>query len=370
MRQPFEREVIMARITLDLFSGRPNPTWVLDDAKARDVLRRVRSRPELAAPVDAYPAILGYRGVVVELEHDGAEAPREFASAVPAAFRLGSGKARDNGGSFELAEQLVDQMTGAAPAGGHRDLGPSYVEMDLGAMVKRMMSEAASSPEFSRAPTDHETYRTMLRERASEQHEEGEEHELETESVEAALDPAMDREIKLAAQCWNPAPVKGTDATSWVTQAVGACSVELAYFNPAFWNTSSVQPYNNCYNYGTNRRTDTFAQPGRATCAGTSTMQCANVTAGARSDGGLTVPTCAPAGEAPRWYMALVVAPGYDYHWYRKARNGFWGHKPGSTAAKNTDNNGVVITNPQTCARAPYTNFCGYWFARRGMGIR
>jgi len=37
----------------------------------------------------------------------------------------------------------------------------------------------------------------------------------------------------------------------------------------------------------------------------------------------------------------LVVAPGYDYHWYRKQLEGFWGHKPGGTAARNYETTGT-----------------------------
>jgi hypothetical protein len=36
-------------------------------------------------------------------------------------------------------------------------------------------------------------------------------------------------------------------------------------YNPGKWNISPVQYQNNCYNYGNDVRTDTFAQPGRGT---------------------------------------------------------------------------------------------------------
>src|SRR6266576_2958315 len=65
-------------------------------------------------------------------------------------------------------------------------------------------------------------------------------------------------------------------------------------YNPAPWNfqgTSSsptnVQLTNNCYNYATDIRTDTFAQPGRASGLYTVTPppNCADVGRGAVSDG-------------------------------------------------------------------------------------
>ncbi len=359
----------MVRVTIDMFSGRPNPTWTLDEARAREVLRDIQSRPETIAPLDAYPAILGYRGIIVE-EDEGGRGRSELGRTLPAAFRLGSGRAQDNGRSFEIAERLVSEMRDAAPAHGARDDGPGYEQMDLRGLVLRTLSESATQNEFAAAPTDAQAYQIMLSEQANARAESGALQELSPDEALAPPDDSLTADFQAAAACWNPAAVIGSDATSWITQAVGSCSAELAAFNPTFWNSGTTRNNNNCYNYATNRRTDTFAQPGRATCAGTSTMACSNVTAGAVSDGALTVPSCAASTQSPRWYMALVIAPGYDYHWYRKASNGYWGHKPGSTAAKNTDNSGNIIYDPQTANRGPYTQFCGYFFAQAGQGIR
>jgi hypothetical protein len=76
-----------------------------------------------------------------------------------------------------------------------------------------------------------------------------------------------------------------------------------------------------------------------------------------------------PDTERPRWLLALVVDPGVDFHWYRLHSEGFWGHKPGSATAKNTDNNGRVIISPELCAREPYSEFCGYFYAPAGMQV-
>jgi len=147
------------------------------------------------------------------------------------------------------------------------------------------------------------------------------------------------------------------------------CQYEISQFNPAFWNAPSVQPHNNCYNYARNWRTNTFAQPGRAHGAQTNTMACSNVTTAAMADGLVKRCKCLPSSEYPRRLMALVIWPGTDYHWYRHQRGGFWGHKPGGTAARNVDNNNVIITNPETCARGGYTNFCDYFYAGRSVVI-
>src|SRR5439155_6747694 len=96
------------------------------------------------------------------------------------------------------------------------------------------------------------------------------------------------------------------------------CEYEVSQFNPGFWNTPSVQPHNNCYNYARNWRTDTFAQPGRAHGAQTGTMQCPNVMTAAMADGLKKRCDCLPVSEWPRRLMALVIAPNQDYHWYRQ----------------------------------------------------
>lgn len=130
-------------------------------------------------------------------------------------------------------------------------------------------------------------------------------------------------------------------------------------YAPAGWNDGgTVQGNNNCYNYATDLRTDTFAQPGRA--AGASiTMDCVSVDAGARADG-LQAGSCDAGGCTECCHqVALVIWPGVDFHWYRKAEDGTWSHKPGSTPARNYDNGGAPITDPRTAARGPYTVFCG-----------
>jgi hypothetical protein len=363
----------MLRVSFDVFSGRPNPAWDVDEQEARDLLRDLQRSPEAIAPLEAAPAVLGYRGVTVEVTEaaEGVRAAADFGQGLPAAFRLGSGTAPDSGRSLEFADRLLERL--GTPAAARGAAADEYPGLDLRELVRESLGGAEAA--LRDVPTDLDV-QLWSRNLPREMPEADDEGVAGTRGIEPAEEEAgppdegAERELRAAAACWNPAPVKGTDQTTLFTQAVGACQVDLTPFNPNFWNVATVRPFNNCYNYGTNRRTDTFAQPGRATCAQATTMACANVTAGAKSDGARTVPNCAPLIERPRWYMALVIWPGRDYHWYRKASNGFWGHKPGSTAAKNTDNSGNVIFNPQTCNRGPYTIFCGYWFSRRPQIIR
>lgn len=142
----------------------------------------------------------------------------------------------------------------------------------------------------------------------------------------------------------------------------GCCGVPS--YTPSYWNDGgTVQHSNNCYNYGNNKRTDTFAQPGRAASAMYTSLSCPAVYKAAVADGLDPVPAsgvCPKSQYSESDKVALVVAPGWDFHWYRQDKNGMWTHKPGGTQATNLDNSGNTITNPETANRGAYTDFCGY----------
>jgi hypothetical protein len=166
----------------------------------------------------------------------------------------------------------------------------------------------------------------------------------------------------------------GPEATAAADDlAAITCQIELAAYNPGFWNNdATIRVRNNCYNYASNKRTDTFAQPGRGCGHQYTAITCAEMTRASLCDGLHHRFDCFPASEAPRYLVALVVAPGpgfKDFHWYRKLKEGFWAHKPGQTPVRNVDNSGHVITNPETCDRGPYTQFCGYFYTCKSQKI-
>ncbi|MGH9578251.1 MAG: hypothetical protein ACRD3R_12505, partial [Terriglobales bacterium] len=100
-------------------------------------------------------------------------------------------------------------------------------------------------------------------------------------------------------------------------------------------------------------------------------MSCPGVQPSAQADGLVPTPNfSAVLGPGQGWYVALVIWPGVDYHWYRQDDTGCWSHKPGQTAARNTDNGGNPITDPRTCNRGPYTDFCTYMITTKGVVIR
>ena len=129
-------------------------------------------------------------------------------------------------------------------------------------------------------------------------------------------------------------------------------------YEPLWWNDGGQKQWNNnCYNYSTNYRSDTFAQPGLAAAAEYTSLTCASVRPAAIADDLIDAPSAHNRCPKEGHLVALVIAPNWDFHWYRKGRNGYWTHKPGGTPATNVDNSGHLIPDPRTADRGPYTNF-------------
>ncbi len=305
----------MLRVEVDVFSGRPNPVWIITDAdEAKDLLGVVGESPDALAKPGAGFAGLGYREVRLSLIGD--DEPRR--RSVARELAVGSTAADNPRASGALARRVLEGMLR------HRDV--RLVQHELTPLTKELL-----------------------------------------ESILEQMTRLLERPPKLRPP--KRPPPSSPLRTTVPDVKCNNCEYEVSQYNPAFWNAANVQPHNNCYNYGRNWRTDTFAQPGRAHGAQTGTMKCANVTTAAMADGLKKRCDCLPISEWPRRLMALVIAPNWDYHWYREQRGGFWGHKPGGTAARNVDNNNALVVNPETAARGPYTDFCGYFYAGRSVVI-
>ncbi|MGE4131587.1 MAG: hypothetical protein AB7F86_08095 [Bdellovibrionales bacterium] len=146
-------------------------------------------------------------------------------------------------------------------------------------------------------------------------------------------------------------------------QATPAPVAEVPKLYTSFWNSdSNIQYNNNCYNYSTNRVTNSFAQPGEASGKMYQDITCKDVYEAASQDLGLEPTEYFPyTDKKDDTLIAVVVAPGYDYHWYRRDDNGQWSHKPGGTPATEFDNSDSIIGDPRTADRGPYKEFCGYF---------
>lgn len=175
--------------------------------------------------------------------------------------------------------------------------------------------------------------------------------------------PALLREeIERFRQIRAKWPYKGKIV--WPTRFPCKCA---PLFEPNWWNDAGQKQFNNnCYNYATNYRSDTFAQPGRAAGAMYDSLTCASVKPAALKDELIESPKAGNKCPTEGHLVALVIAPDWDFHWYRKGRNGYWTHKPGSTAVTNLDNNGVTIPDPRTANRGPYTDFCTFMVVMHG----
>ncbi len=305
----------MLTVTMDVFSGRANPRWLLTEEAGHDVLRRVAEQP--TARSTAEPDWLGFRGLMVEITDEDIQRlydlPSQFRLAVPSITI----------GAEDLVERMLGPMSGQAEGNGWHSL---------------------TSPDEG---VDEEFLRTQILDAKR------------AERYQALVFPPSRDEDRLGPDEEGHDPL----------EAQVQCRYETYTFSPPVWNAPQFIRVNNCYNFATAMRTNTFAQPGRGSGHPQSSIGCLLQGSGALYDGAVNHPNCATSG-APRMLAALVIWPGQDYHWYRQVTGGTWGHKPGQTAARNTDNAGRVITNPYTCARAPYTAFCGWYYLPRTMRVR
>ena len=146
------------------------------------------------------------------------------------------------------------------------------------------------------------------------------------------------------------------------------------------WNESSVAYNNNCYNFATDIRTDTYAQPGRA--AGVPAVypapDCQADIAGAAADGlqaGVDIDDlCHTSGLPEGHIVALLVWPGYDYHFVRLEADGTWSSKYGYLPATILDNARQPIKDPRTAFFGTFSGvgfrFCGFFWVGPNVRVR
>jgi hypothetical protein len=297
----------MLLVTADVYSGRSNPSWIVqDEDTSREVLRAIARQRGMVTGLEAGYQGLGWRGFIVQLMDESHT--RRF--DLPSSFRLANGGSQNEPAGLEVAYQLIREM----PLETESLTGDTSLTRDL---------------------------RTYL-----------------TEALEN-FSPDLTSASKLEPITGGPPVIKEEEPEALT--AAASCFYDTEPFSPAIWNDSGyVQYFNNCYNYACNRITDTFAQPGRGG-GFTPGMSCAGVSQGTLLDGNHFWGDCFPSVVLGKYVMALVVAPGIDFHWYRYSTEGFWGHKPGQTQARNTDNAGSLVVSPYYCARDPYTDFCGFF---------
>lgn len=161
----------------------------------------------------------------------------------------------------------------------------------------------------------------------------------------------------------------GTNGNLYIDNALTTNANCVApVYEPAKWNDNDdIQWNDNCYNYGNNQLTYTFAQPGKASGATAADMTVTLVRQAALNDAltwvGWNFPgnnyTCPGSGTL----VFMTVAPQVDYHWYRLDKAaGKWTHKPGSGDATDLDASNFTISNPLNADR----NYGGLNYTENG----
>jgi hypothetical protein len=309
----------MLEVELDVFSGMPNPSRQLSEKEERELVDRVTATPEqMSLVADSAESFgLGYRGVIVRLVKpdtgawwkanvsEDVPALREAAArpgGLPTECRLGTGSP----GADSAAEWLIT-------------LFEKKQALDEGVLevVQAGVNTLPSTDEAAEAPP---------------------EGDLDVEVTgEAAITPQ--------------------GATWW------ACSSAYYSANAAYFNDPAHVNLNNCYCFASNHRPDIrYALPGKRGGHPATSITCAGCIAGLHADG------WADGCQTNTLTIAMVMWPNTDYHFYRVVTGGpewWWGHKPGGTPARYTDNSNQPLKQPRSpinCDRGPYTDFCGYFY--------
>lgn len=311
----------MLRVELDIYSGMPNPTWTLSEQEEKDLLDRIVAQPTLLRSVDSAPAILGYRGffISVEKEDDGA-----WTKATKAML-----------GQLEVSDADAEQVKAAFAEG-----------VSLPSTFRIGALDPTQAVAADVGTTDVSAWLLNTSEKND-------------SSVDDFLREVAKGTIDLQAVV-AAAAVEEADAT--VSPAGAGMTCSSNYYtgtNYSFWNGSSYITRNNCYCFASNHRANIrYASPGKRTLGYFPGLSYTQMRTGLFADGWRD--SCVAARNLS---IACVVWPNYDFHFYRKvSSSGVWGHKPGATAAKSTDNSGRVIYNPQTCNRGYYTSWYGYYY--------
>ena len=300
----------MLRVTIDIFSGRPNPTWIVGADQSAPILREIALHPGIVVDSSHEIGGLGYRRVILD-QLDG-RMVQEY--GLPRAFAIADAATDCDTKGIEIAQKLIDgaALQGSS-VGGPTGGGDAIMTADTRKFFSCQIGRATRPATMMPAPADEVPPETML--------------------------PSLS-------------------------------SYETTPFEADHWNDPTHIRCNNCYAYAANRRTDTFAQPGRASGREPASFTFEEIMEAAVNDGAVDAANGANATEAPRYLVALFIWPGHDYHWYRLHSDGSWGHKPGTKPVRTVDNVGTSILDPRVCSRADYSDFCGFLIIPKQCRIR
>jgi hypothetical protein len=321
-------------VTLDIFSGRPNPSWEMPEDKVKEFFE-IKGWKELMNP-EAYGVSLdlGYRGFTISVLSEDVSEQNNLPATNDHKTKLDISKIK--GSQLPSTFRIYGSK---ALNGQNKNFKPSLNSEEVQEKEKWLLQTYTKSQEISPGLVPELT-----------------EHVEQYISSAGAIYDRLKTEQEM-----EPPSIE-----------LQICNIYCAFYNPGFWNDPYAMANNNCYNYASNWKSNTFAQPGRAhNCS--FVMDCTSVLNAAICDG--AIKECIPVDiflGTNVYSVALVIWPNYDYHWYHwhgahGAHEDFWGHKPGATQARNWDNSGLILrppNTPLTCNRGPYTLFCGYYYQR------
>jgi len=310
----------MLEVELDIFSGMPNPTWVLSRRQEATLIELLSAEPNQISPLTTATERfgLGYRGLIVRRikSDEGAwdKALSTRRAPFPDEFRLGRKAAK--------GDSAADWLVKTASRQGVRLIDEVQEVVARGVVVV----PAARRPVGPTAKIDPKR----------------------VEEAEVAVDVPYKRRSKIHDTWW-------------------ACGSNYFYPNAGYFNDPAHVTRNNCYCFASNHMPDIrYALPGKRGGRPATSITCGGVIDGLRADGWKD--GCEPNALT----IVLVIWPNFDYHFYRLVTGGpywWWGHKPGGTPAKYTDDCGHSIFQyqgkgyaPNNICRGNYTDFCGYFY--------
>ena len=132
----------MLKVTLDIFSGLPNPTWTLEGEAAQTVLKEIQNTRGAITDIDADIQPLGYRGFIIEPQGT-------FRGGLPQAFRVKNSNSLNESKAQEILKQWRRGGSRAIPGNSGEKLPES--ETPPAQTIPEGEAEQSTAPSQSRS---------------------------------------------------------------------------------------------------------------------------------------------------------------------------------------------------------------------------
>ncbi len=290
-------------VTINIFSGRPNPSWEINDEdRFFEFQHLFAEHREALAEIHSGYVGLGFRGLAVQVT-DGAEA-----IGLPRNFEVAGGGSQDPSASAYLAEALLNTMPADAREGLSSEF-PDFIRAEIRRTTQRSPDDLAAVAVEDKPKTTRDMRATSLPD---------------------YMDPDC-------ACFWNSPKICQSNVcyNFALNYAVASGLVRVGCASSKGYSPSQIN--------------------------------CVTVTNAAIGDGLSVWPGDDKFEPGKRKYkVALYVQPQFDmdYHWYRLCKDETWWHKIGSEKATNLGDDGKVLAIDNFDNHAHHTkypSFCGYF---------